>query len=163
MKESDKGMGRHYERIKRHTAKRNTCSRRTWKGSITVEASLVVPVVLACIFLLIIMNYYLHDVVVLNSFAAEAVYADQEQMGELQSEMNAKTFVLHNTQLSEEKGLIYKKISWENSYTLPVKNLFSMILKDTTVDLGGKSEKQHWSKVSIIRIKTALVGGSDSW
>lgn len=144
----------------RGRTKRN---RQQWKGSITVEASLVMPIVLACIFLLIIMNYYLHDVVVLNSFTTEAVYGDEKRIDEVQARVNTTTLVLHNTQLSTENGLINKKASWHKKYDLPIKNLLSTILKDTSVNLGGKIEKMKWSMVSIIRIKTALIGGEDSW
>lgn len=152
-----------YQKIRIFVNNKYMKKRRQWKGSITVEASFVMPIILACIFLLIIMNYYLHDMVVLNSFATEAAYSGETEIDELQAKADRSAFVLHGVQLSSEKGLINKKVSWRKSYDLPVKNLLSIVLKNTSVNLGGKVEKMNWSMVPIIRIKTALIGGEDSW
>ena len=110
------------------------------------------PLILACIALLIIMNGYLHDLVVLNGISVEILYSESENHEKLlQEETQGQLFWMCNTSFSEEENPLNKTITWKNEYFFPVKGLLNMIVSETKLELSGKVQKQTWSMSQIIR------------
>lgn len=123
------------------------------KASVTVETTLIMPLILSCIMLLIIMNGYLHDTVILNGIAAEVLYADEESEAEklFYEEMEKRVLWLKQVEVSENEDPLSTTISWETVYALPLKNMLSAVTGEEEVELAGKVGKQSWSMAQIIR------------
>ena len=123
------------------------------KASVTVETTLIMPLILSCIMLLIIMNGYLHDTVILNGIAAEVLYADEESDAEklFYEEMEKRALWIKQVEVSENEDPLSTTISWETVYTLPLKNMLSAVTGEEEVELAGKVGKQSWSMAQIIR------------
>ena len=99
------------------------------KASVTVENALVMPLTLACIALLIIMNGYLHDLVILDGISVEVLYGESDDKEKLFQEVTRGQLLwLHNAVYSEEEDSLKKILSWEKAYSLPVKGILSRTL-----------------------------------
>lgn len=121
-------------------------------ASITVENTFLMPLILACIVLLIIMNGYLHDLVILNGMSVEVLYAEsgnREML--LQEETQGRLFWLSNTVFSETEDPFKRKITWKNNYSFPLNGLLNMIIDKKELELSGEVQKQAWSMSQIIR------------
>lgn len=122
------------------------------KASVTVENALVMPLTLACIALLIIMNGYLHDLVILDGISVEVLYGESDDKEKLFQEVTRGQLLwLHNAVYSEEEDSLKKILSWEKAYSLPVKGILSLIVDNTELELSGKAQRQSWSMSQIIR------------
>ena len=64
--------------------------RASWKGSYTVEAALVFPVILFVLAALLIMAFYVHDGGILQSFACETAVAGSNYMTENERKVAAE-------------------------------------------------------------------------
>ena len=122
------------------------------KASVTVENALVMPLTLACIALLIIMNGYLHDLVILDGISVEVLYGESDDKEKLFQEVTRGQLLwLHNAVYSEEEDFLKKILIWEKAYSLPVKGILSLIVDNTELELSGKAQRQSWSMSQIIR------------
>ena len=91
--------------------------KKTVNASVTVEAALVMPLILACITLLIVVNFYLHDLVILNGMVTEAIYGDSENMEQVVKEdMQKRLFCLQSVEISSSENPLTKSMSWEKEY-----------------------------------------------
>ena len=122
-------------------------------ASVTVETTLIMPLILSCIVLLIIMNGYLHDTVILNGIAAEVLYADEESDAEklFYEETEKRVLWLKQVEVSKNEDPLSTTISWETVYALPLKKMLSAVTGEEEVELSGKVGKQSWSMAQIIR------------
>lgn len=121
-------------------------------GSITVEAAWIMPVILATIMLLLIMNIYFHDTVIMNGALIEVLYADTEEREQLfQEQFEKRTIAVKRADFQEEEDIFKTKVRWEADYSFPVSGLLSLVVDSQEVHLGGEAQKQSWSMVKIIR------------
>ena len=126
--------------------------RRGIKASITVETTLVMPIILACIMLLIIMNGYLHDTVVLNGISVEVLYSDEEDKENIFcEEVQKRSLWLKNAEVSEQEDVFNTAVAWNKTYSLPLSGLLSFIVDETEIELSGGTQRQAWSMPQIIR------------
>lgn len=122
------------------------------KASVTVETTFLMPLILACVMLLLIMNGYLHDMVVLNGISVEVLHSEIEDKEEIFYEsVQQKTLWLQDVDFSENEDLFKSTVTWQKTYSLPLKGLLSLIIADTEIDLSGNVRKQAWSMPQIIR------------
>lgn len=122
------------------------------KGSFTVESTLIMPLILACIVLLIVVNGYLHDYTILNGLAVEVLYSENEDKELLlRNEMQSQFFWMSNLDISESENHIDKAIAWKNKVSFPLKGLLNMIIDETDLEVSGEVHKQAWSMSQIIR------------
>lgn len=122
------------------------------KASITVETTLVMPLILACIMLLIIMNGYLHDMVVLDAISVEVLYSEGEEKEKIfYEESQHRVLWLQNVDFSETEDVFKQHVIWKKTYSLPLKGLLSFVIGETEIDLSGDVQKQSWSMPQIIR------------
>lgn len=123
-------------------------------ASVTVETTLVMPVVLACLVLLIVINGYLHDMVVMNGISTEILYADAESENAeklFRETTQGQLFWKSNIDYSENEDPMKKTIIWKNKSFFPLKGILKMIIGDNNTELSGKVQKQAWSMSQIIR------------
>lgn len=121
-------------------------------ASITVESTLITLCVLACVVLLIIMNGYLHDQVVLNGICVEILYSDQKNIEKVcQEEIQDRILWLTDVKFAKNENSFRKTISWNSKYTLPVDDLLAIVLSENSLKMAGKVQKQGWSMSQIIR------------
>lgn len=122
------------------------------KASITVETTLIMPIVLACIILLIVMNGYLHDMVILNGISAEVLYADMEDREKIfYEETQKRSLWLQNVEFAETEDLFNRTVTWKQTFSLPLKGMLSMVTGESQIDLSGSIQKSVWSMPQIIR------------
>lgn len=122
------------------------------RASVTVETTFLMPLILACIVLLIIMNGYLHDLVILNGMSVEVLYAESGNREVLlEEETQNRLFWLSNTAFSEAEDPLKRTISWKYKYPFPLKGLLNMIIDEKELELSGEVQKQAWSMSQIIR------------
>ena len=122
------------------------------KASLTVEASLVMPLVLGCIFLLIAADFYLHDMIILNAWGEELIYAEEENTGEIQKEAEKHVIVLKHAVLKKTENLLTKQVVWNKRYQLPLQNLILTVGGNTSVELGGKITAKAYSMSQAMRL-----------
>lgn len=122
------------------------------RASVTVETTLIMPLILACLVFLIIINGYLHDLVVVTGSSVEVLYSETEDMEKLfQENVQGQLFWQSNVVYSENEDPMRKSITWKNKYSFPLKGLLNMIISETEPELSGKVQKQAWSMSQIIR------------
>lgn len=122
------------------------------KASITVETTLIMPLVLACIMLLIVMNGYLRDTVVLNGISVEVLYSDREDREKIfYEETQQRCLWLQSVEFSEKEDLFNRSVTWQKTYSLPLKGILSMVTGENEIDLSGGVQKRVWSVPQIIR------------
>lgn len=121
------------------------------KASFTVEASMVMPLILACIILLIFMNFYLHDMIVLNAFGEELLYAEGESDMLIQQEAERNMIVLRNVKLEKTENLVTKQVVWNKTYRIPLQKFISAIGGKSEVELEGKLTSKSYSMSKAIR------------
>lgn len=122
------------------------------KASITVETTLVMPLILACIMLLLIMNGYLHDMVVINGISVEVLYSEADDKEEIFYEsIQQRTLWMQDVDFSESEDLFKTTVTWQKTYSLPLKGLISLLIADTEIELSGGARKQAYSMSKIIR------------
>ena len=110
-------------------------------ASVTVETTLVMPVVLACLVLLIVINGYLHDMVVMNGISTEILYADAESEDAeklFRETTQGQLFWKSNVDYSENEDPMKKTIIWKNKSFFPLKGILNMIIGETNTELSGK-------------------------
>ena len=122
------------------------------KASLTVEASLVMPLILGCIFLLIAADFYLHDMIILNAWGEELLYAEEENNGEIQKEAEKHVIVLKYVTLEKTENLLTKQVVWNQRYQLPLQNLILTVGGNTSVELGGKITAKAYSMSQAMRL-----------
>ena len=122
------------------------------KASLTVEASLVMPLILGCIFLLIAADFYLHDMIILNAWGEELLYAEEENTGEIQKEAENHVIVLKHAVLKKTEKLLTKQVVWNKRYQLPLQNLILTVGGNTSVELGGKITAKAYSMSQAMRL-----------
>lgn len=122
------------------------------KASLTVEASLVMPLILGCIFLLIAADFYLHDMIILNAWGEELLYAEEENNGEIQKEAEKHVIVLKHAALEKTENLLTKQVVWNQRYQLPLQNLILTVGGNTSVELGGKINAKAYSMSQAMRL-----------
>lgn len=123
-------------------------------ASVTVEITLIMPVVLACLVLLIVINGYLHDMVVMNGISTEVLYADTESGDAekmFQQIIQGQLFWRSNVECSENEDPMKRTITWKNKYSFPLKGILNMVISKNDPELSGKVQKQAWSMSQIIR------------
>lgn len=121
-------------------------------GSITVEAAWIMPVILASIMLLLIMNIYFHDTVIMDGVLIEVLYADTEERGQLfQEQFKKRTITVKRAEFQEDADIFKTRVRWEADYSFPVRGFLSLVVDSQKVHLGGEAQKQSWSMVKIIR------------
>lgn len=129
------------------------------KGSYTVEYSFVMPVVILCLFLIVIMNLYLHDETVLDSIATTAVYSGMEK-GEMLDYMEqisgSRRLFLPKPDYACEESMVEKGASWSCSFSLPMAELFRELVKETRVTLDGGCKRYPWNMAQVLRIKSIV-------
>lgn len=122
------------------------------KASFTVEASMVMPLLLGCIILLIFMNFYLHDLIVLNASGEELLYASGESDRLIQQEAETNTIVLRNVKLEKTENLVTKQVVWDKRYRIPLQEFISAIGGKPEVQLAGKMTSKSYSMSKVIRL-----------
>lgn len=121
-------------------------------GSITVEAALIMPVILAAIMLLLVMNIYFHDTVIMNGALIEVLYADTEERGQLfQEQFEKRTIAVKRADFQEDADIFKTRVRWKADYSFPMSGLLSLVVDQKNVHLGGEAQKQSWSMVKMIR------------
>lgn len=122
------------------------------RGSVTVEAALIMPLILACVVLLIVVNGYLHDLVILNGTAVEVLYSESEDKEKLfQEEVQNQLFWMSNMNISENENPISKSMIWKYNFSFPMEGLLAAIIDETELEISGEVQKQAWSMPQIIR------------
>lgn len=122
------------------------------RASVTVEMTLIMPLVLTCLIFLIVINGYLHDLVVMTGSSLEVLYAETENTEKLfQENVQRQLFWKSNVEYSEDENSMRKSITWKNKSFFPLKGLLNMIIGETEPELSGKVQKQAWSMSQIIR------------
>lgn len=125
---------------------------RVVRASVTVETTLIMPVILACLVFLIVMNGYLHDLVVMNGITVEVLYSETEDMEKLiQENLQGQLFWQSNVECSKDENPLKTTIIWKNKYSFPLKGILNMIINETEPEVSGKVQKQAWSMSQIIR------------
>lgn len=124
--------------------------KRKWNGSLTVEASMVVPVILTGIFLILFVNLVLHDVIVTNSTAIELLYAEDDVKTILEEELSRRTMILSNTKMKVQKTPLNKTVSWSQSIDAGKSSLLSGWIRKSSLQYKGKYQKKSWSFPQII-------------
>ena len=122
------------------------------KASLTIEASLVMPLILGCIFLLIAADFYLHDMIIRNAWGEELLYAEEENTGEIQKEAENHVIVLKHAVLKKTEKLLTKQVVWNKRYQLPLQNLILTVGGNTSVELGGKITAKAYSMSQAMRL-----------
>ena len=122
------------------------------KASLTVEASLIMPLILGCILLLIAADFYLHDMIILNAWSEELLYAEEENNGEIQKEAEKHVIVLKHAALEKTENLLTKQVVWNRKYQLPLQNLILTVGGNTSVELGGKITAKAYSMSQAMRL-----------
>ncbi|MGN0357382.1 MAG: hypothetical protein ACI4E0_06140 [Blautia sp.] len=123
-------------------------------ASVTVETTFIMPLVLACLVFLIVINGYLHDMVVMNGISTEVLYADAESGDAeklIQETIEGQLFWKSNVECSENEDSMKKIITWKNKYSFPLKGILNMVISKNDSELSGKVQKQAWSMSQIIR------------
>lgn len=125
---------------------------RSMRASVTVESALIIPLIMACIVLLIVVNGYLHDLVIINGKAVEILYSEcEDQEVLLRDEIQAQLFWENSVDISESENHISRSITWKNRFSFPLKGLLSMILDQNELEVSGEVQRQSWSMSQIIR------------
>lgn len=122
------------------------------KASLTVEASMIMPMILASILLLIVMNFYLHDMVVMNASGIELLYAGEEAEALIQQDAKKDMIVLQNVKLEKTENLVTKQVTWSKRYRIPLQGLISMIGGKTEVELEGNMTSKSYSMSKAVRL-----------
>lgn len=120
---------------------------------------MIMPVVIICILLIVIMNLYLHDEVVMNSIAAEAVYcgtAKSDMIDYVQTRSGSRSLYLPQTEFSCRKSLTDCSATWKSTFTLPAQGLFQMVMKKTSATLTGGCKRYPWNMTQVLRIKSII-------
>lgn len=131
----------------------------TCEGSYTVEYSMVMPAVIMCILLIVFLNLYLHDEVVMNSIATEAVYsalAEGEMEDYVQNCSGSRALFLPSIAWSCNKSLVERSVLWNSSFSLPLASLFTTILRNTSITLDGGCKRYPWNMAQVLRIKAII-------
>lgn len=123
---------------------------RKWNGSITVEASLVVPAILTCIFIILLVNLMLHDFVVINSTAIELLYAEDDVKKILEEELSKRILILSDTKLKMQSTPLQKTVSWKQGIGAGEGSLLSGVIGTGSLQYEGKYQRKNWSFPQII-------------
>ncbi|MDD7388465.1 MAG: hypothetical protein PUG60_02190 [Lachnospiraceae bacterium] len=122
------------------------------RASVTVETTLIMPMILACFIFLIVINGYLHDMVVMNGRTVEVLYSETEDTEKLiQENLQGQLFWQSNVEYSKDENPLKTTIIWKNKYSFPLKGIMNMVINETEPEVSGKVEKQTWSMSQIIR------------
>lgn len=133
-------------------------------ASYTVEYAMVMPLVILCICLLVLINLYLHDEVVMNGAAAEAVYSsltEDEMNGYLKAVSGSRCLLISQPSYSCNRSMVEERVSWKCTFSLPLRALFSEILQNQKVTIGGEWERYPWNMAQVLRIKSIIESKGD--
>lgn len=124
-------------------------------GSLIVENSFVIPMVLFCLLLLVLVNFYLHDLIVLQSLTMEGTCADQEDEEKLMEYLNTQakewTLIAGQTCFYKEENRIRRKYRYCAFIKLPVLTFFERKEGDL-LSAEGVSSSKNWNIAHILRL-----------
>lgn len=132
--------------------------RKKQDASYTVEGALVYPLVILCIFLLLGLNFYFHDLVLMQSIAQEIVASDMETAADYKksAEEMAKewSYLPGKTVFSYNQTLLSRTVSYKKKIQIPTLSIWQSGEDKGAALHEGNATKNNWRIPQILRLVT---------